>query len=223
MTDRQSIDEWLAEALGHRPRDAALFRRALTHPSTGDADYQRLEFLGDRVLGLAVATRLYERHPDEPEGQMNRRLAASVSRACCAAVGRDIGLQGRVRLGKQARDDGAAASDNVLGDVLEALIGALYLDAGFEVARAFVDRAWRARLEAMDRAPEHPKSALQEWAAAQGLPSPSYRVIERSGPDHCLRFLVRAEIAGRASAEADGSSKQEAETAAARNLLERLT
>ena len=218
----EPLESWLEDTLGTAPRNPGLFERALTHPSTGQADYQRLEFLGDRVLGLAMASWLYELHPDKAEGTLNRRLAALVSRATCAGIGREIGVAPHVRLGKQARDDGAAQSGNVPGDVVEALIGALYLDAGFAAAEAFVRRAWKAHVESEAGSAQHPKSALQEWAAAHRCEPPDYSIVERTGPDHSPHFVIRAEIPGKASAEAEGSSKQEAETAAAAALLEKL-
>ncbi len=213
---------WLTEALGHRPRQRALFERALTHASFGGDQYERLEFLGDRVLGLAVAAWLYELFPDEPEGQLSKRLNALVARDVCAEVARELGIPERVRLGKQARDDGASDSDNVIGDVVESLIGALYLDAGLEAAIAFVRSAWGDRVSARDKAPQHPKSALQEWAAAQERKPPAYRLAERSGPQHAPTFVVEVEIKGVGAASAEGASKQEAETAAAAKLLEQL-
>jgi ribonuclease-3 len=222
MTATPPLADWLAETLGHDPHDMGLFERALTHPSTGEADYQRLEFLGDRVLGLIVSTWLYDLHPGEAEGKLNSRLAALVSRATCAEVGREIGVAPHIRLGKQARDDGGADSDNVLGDVVEALIGALYRDSGFDAARSFVFRKWESRVEEMERAPQHPKSELQEWAAAHKCKPPVYTLVDRSGPPHNPSFTIRVEIPNRAHAQAEGSSKQEAETAAAQALLEKI-
>src|SRR5919107_265385 len=146
---------WLAEVLGRRPSDPARFERALTHASFGGDQYERLEFLGDRVLGLAVATWLYELFPDEPEGQLSKRLNALVARDVCAEVGRELDVGPRLRLGKQAREDGASDSDNVIGDVVEALIGALYLDSGLEAAEAFVRSAWADRVSTRDKAPQH--------------------------------------------------------------------
>jgi ribonuclease-3 len=213
---------WLAEALGRRPHDPALFERALTHSSYGEENYERLEFLGDRVLGLVVATWLYEVFPDEPEGKLSRRFNALVARETCAEVARELGLGPRLRLGKQARDDGAWDSDNVLGDVVEALIGALHLDSGLEAADAFVRRAWADRVSSRDRAPKHPKSALQEWAAANDRKPPEYRLAGRTGPHHAPRFVVEVAIRGVGEASAEGTSKQEAETAAAAKLLEQL-
>jgi ribonuclease-3 len=219
--DKQTL-AWLEQALGRRPRDAGLFERALTHASFGADQYERLEFLGDRVLGLAIAGWLYEMFPDEPEGQLSKRLNALVARDVCAEVGRELGVGGRMRLGKQAREDGASDSDNVIGDVVEALLGALFLDAGLDSARAFVRRAWGERVSAGDKAPQHPKSALQEWAAARERKPPAYRLAERSGPQHAPTFVVEVEIRGVGSATAEGASKQEAETAAAAKLLEQL-
>ena len=219
--DKRTSD-WLRETLGRAPGDTALFERALTHASYGDDHYERLEFLGDRVLGLAVATWLYELFPDEPEGKLSRRLNALVARETCAEVGRELGIGGQVRLGKQARDDGASDSDNVVGDVVESLTGALYLDAGWEAAEAFVRRAWGDRVSTRDKAPQHPKSALQEWAAANDRKPPDYRLAARSGPQHAPTFVVEVEIRGVGSAQAEGASKQEAEKAAAAKLLEQL-
>lgn len=221
MNDAVRTD-WLEALLGHRPRDAKLFQQALTHSSHGDDPYERLEFLGDRVLGMVVARWLYELFPDEPEGKLSRRLNALVSGETCAEIARELGLGGQVRLGKQARDDGAADSDNVLGDIVEALIGALYLEAGLEAATAFIRRAWETRVSVRDKAPKHPKSALQEWAAANDRKPPTYELTGRSGPHHAPRFIVTVEIKGVGTAAAEGLSKQEAETEAAKALLEKV-
>ena len=214
---------WIERTLGYRPVDLALFERALTHSSHGDEHYERLEFLGDRVLGLAVATWLYELFPEEPEGKLSRRLNALVAGESCAEVAREIGLADRLRLGKQAREDGASDSDNVLGDVVESLIGALYLEGGYPAAAAFVRRAWSDRVSTRDKAPKHPKSALQEWAAANNRKPPVYQLADRTGPHHAPRFVVEVEIRGIGSASAEGASKQEAETAAAALLMEQLS
>ena len=212
----------IGDLLDHRPKDAKLFERALTHGSHGGETYERLEFLGDRVLGLVIAAWLYERFPSEPEGKMSRRYNVLVTRETCAEVGRAIDLPRHIRLGKQAREDHAALSDNVVGDVVEALIGALYLDAGLAEAAAFVRRAWDDKVSTRDKAPKHPKSALQEWAAANNRKPPTYRLADRSGPHHAPRFVVEVEIKGVGTASAEGTSKQEAETAAASKLMEQL-
>lgn len=218
----EMLRHWLAETLGYEPRDIALFQRALTHGSHGPVHYERLEFLGDRVLGLVAAAWLYDQFSDEPEGKLSRRLNALVSRETCAEVGREIGVGARIRLGKQARDDGAVESDNVLGDVVEALIGALYLEGGIEAARRFIRQAWGDRVTGQAQAPKHPKSALQEWAAANRCKPPVYTLGGRTGPHHAPRFTVTVSIPGKIEASAEGTSKQDAETAAAKALLEKL-
>lgn len=209
-------------ALAHTPRDIGLFQRALTHGSAKKESYERLEFLGDRVLGLIIASWLYERFPTEPEGKLSSRFNALVAGDTCAEIGREIGIPDHVRLGKQARDDNANQSTNVIGDVVEALIGALLLDGGYRAAEDFVRRKWAPRLDSQGRAPQHPKSALQELAAARGLATPSYETVGRTGAHHAPHFTVRVSIRNAGEAEADGSSKQEAETAAATALLEKL-
>ncbi len=212
----------IGDLIGHRPVDARLFERALTHGSYGSETYERLEFLGDRVLGLVIAAWLFERFPSEPEGTMSRRYNALVTRETCAEVGRAMDLPRHIRLGKQAREDHANLSDNVVGDVVEALIGALYIDAGLERAQAFIRAHWAPFLDGQTRAPLHPKSGLQEVAAARNLGVPSYELVSRFGPHHAPRFRVKVSLSRHGEAEAEGASKQEAETAAAAALLERL-
>lgn len=223
MSGPETIAAWVEQQIGHKPKDLSLFTRALTHASRGDAHYERLEFLGDRVLGLTMASWLFELFPDEPEGKLSRRLNALVSGEVCAEIARELGAGGQVKLGKQARDDGAADSDNVLGDVTEALIGALYLEGGIEAASAFVRRAWGDRVSRRHQAPKHPKSALQEWAAAHDKRPPVYQLASRTGPHHAPRFVVEVAIHGVGTASAEGLSKQEAETAAAKALLEKIS
>lgn len=217
-----ALADWLAETIGHRPGELALFELALTHASRSDENYERLEFLGDRVLGLAIAAWLYELFPDEPEGKLSRRLNVLVSRATCAEIARDIGLPERMRLGKQARDDGASDSDNVLGDAVEALVGAVFLEAGFEAAAEVVQRLWASRVGELERAPKHPKSSLQEWAAANNRKPPTYELVGRSGPHHAPSFIVEVKVNGVGEARGEGATKQDAETAAAEALLASL-
>jgi ribonuclease III len=213
------LADWLAKTFDVENGDQALFTRALTHGSTGEADYQRLEFLGDRVLGLIIADMLYARFPDEPEGRLSHRLNSLVAGTTCAAVARDIDVQLQLRLGKQARDDGARESDNVLGDVMEALIGALYLDQGMDAVRNFAEAHWRPLLEAAQTAPKHPKSELQEWCAANARKVPHYEITAKEGPPHAMRFEVTVTVKGFDPIAANGNSKQAAETAAAEAFL----
>jgi ribonuclease III len=213
---------WLAGALGIAPKDEALYLRALTHGSHSPDTYERLEFLGDRVLGLVMADWLCRDYPEDAEGKLSFRLNALVTRSACADVGRAIGVVPHIRLGKQARDDGAFESDNVIGDVIEALIGALYLEHGLAGAGNFIRAQWQPLFDGHNAAPRHPKSALQEWAAAHNRKPPLYTVIDKAGPHHAPRFRVTVSIGSAGEATAEGKSKQEAERAAAETLLERL-
>src|SRR3954447_15384658 len=185
-------------------------------------DYERLEFLGDRVLGHVIARALYERHPNEPEGYLSRRYNVLVARETCAEIGRELGVPSLVRLGKQAREDGASQSENVVGDVVEALIGALFLDGGIAAAERFILDLWEADLDSQRRAPHHPKSALQELAAARGLKVPVYELVSRIGAHHAPMFTIRVSVARLGEAIGEGSSKQDAEKAAAEALLAQL-
>ena len=218
-----TLADWLEERIGYRPSDLTLFELALTHASKSGENYERLEFLGDRVLGLATAAWLYQLFPDEAEGKLSRRLNVLVSRTTCSVIARKIGIPERMRLGKQAREDGAFDSDNVLGDVVEALIGAVFIDAGFEAAEAVVRRLWAEQVGDLERAPKHPKSALQEWAAANNRRPPVYELVGRSGPHHAPTFVVEVSIKSVGEARAEGLTKQEAETLAAEALLEQVT
>jgi ribonuclease-3 len=210
---------WL-EGLGFTVSDEALWVEALTHGSTGAAcDYQRLEFLGDRVLGLSIAEWLYRRD-DGPEGELAQRLNALVSRTACAAVAREIALPDHVRLGKQARDDGGQDSENILCDVIEALLGASLLESGFVATREVVHALWHDAMQGSLGRHKHPKSALQEWAAGNQRKTPEYEVTDRSGPDHAAKFTVRVSVHKVGAVEATASSKQEAETAAAKKFME---
>ena len=216
------VADFVRDKLGHSAKDVSLFERALTHSSTGPDSYERLEFLGDRVLGLIIARALYDRYPNESEGSLSRRYNALVARETCAEVGRELELPALIRLGKQARSDGANRSDNVVGDVVEALIGGLLLDGGIDEAQRFILAAWDPYLAGQGRAPQHPKSTLQELAAARGRRPPAYETLSRTGAHHQPKFDVRVSIPGLGEATAEGASKQEAETAAAAALLAQL-
>ncbi|MBX7461553.1 ribonuclease III [Qipengyuania huizhouensis] len=212
---------WL-EATGFTVRDDSLWLAALTHGSMGEKDdYERLEFLGDRVLGLSIAHWLYERS-EAPEGKLAQRLNAIVSRQMCATVARGIGLSEHMRISKQARADGGTDSDNILGDVMESLLGAQFLDNGFAAARDLVHQLWRPALESGAGESKHPKSALQEWAAGNRRKPPEYEVVDRSGPDHAAQFTVRVKVHKVGEATATANSKGEAEKAAAKEFMEKF-
>lgn len=214
---------WLIKLTGNKPGDETLYIRAFTHGSFGDEDYQRLEFLGDRVLGLTIAGQLYKQFADEPEGQLSQRLNGLVSGKVCGEIARDLGVSDYLLLGKQARDDGARQSAKVLGDVMESLIGAVYLDHGMDAAKDFVLKYWGNRISGMEKDIRHPKSALQEWAAAHNRKMPVYELVEKVGPHHDLRFTVKAIISKVGEVEATASSIQTAETTAAKLFLEKYT
>ncbi len=224
----QATQDWL-EGHGFKVASPALWLQALTHGSFNNVgpgargkvvlDYQRLEFLGDRVLGLAVSAWLYQAG-DAREGQLSQRLNALVSGSTCARIARVLGVSEHLRLGKQAREDGGADSDNILGDVMEALIGAAFLEHGYREARTIVYRLWEQELIGDAGKAKHPKSALQEWAAGNRRAVPVYQVVERSGPDHAMRFTVEVTIASLGSARGTASSKGEAEKRAATAFLE---
>lgn len=211
---------YIAELTGAPPARADLWADALTHGSMAEArDYQRLEFLGDRVLGLVIADWLHEKS-DAAEGKLSQRLNALVSRETCADVARTIAVATHIRLGKQARDDGGVQSDNILGDVMEALIGALFVERGFDAARDFVRKVWDKPMASGTGQRKHPKAALQEWAAGNRRKPPVYALVSRDGPDHSATFTVSVEVKGVGESTARGSSKQEAETAAARAFMQ---
>jgi ribonuclease-3 len=216
------VAAFVRDKLGHEPKNLQLFELAFTHSSVRSESYERLEFLGDRVLGMVIAHALYARYPTEPEGNLSKRFNALVDRETCAENGREIGVPALIRLGKQAREDGASQSGNVVGDVVEALIGALFLDGGMEAAERFILKLWEPDLTSQRRAPQHPKSALQELAAAKGVRAPAYEVVARTGAHHAPRFTVRVSVSTLGEATAEGTSKQEAETAAAAALLSQL-
>ncbi|MXO90033.1 ribonuclease III [Altererythrobacter aquaemixtae] len=210
---------WLVKR-GFAVKDEALWAEALTHGSTGEErDYQRLEFLGDRVLGLTIAHWLFAENRGQ-EGALAQRLNALVSKGACAEAARSIGASAHIRLGKQARDDGAADSENVLGDVMESLLGASFLETGFDATEALIRTLWTPQVDGGAGQRKHPKSALQEWAAGNQRRPPQYTLIDRSGPDHKASFTVRVEVHNVGATEATASSKQEAETAAARAFME---
>jgi ribonuclease III len=225
MNARTAAIAELERRIGHDFQDRGLLERALTHASVGDGaravrHYERLEFLGDRVLNLLAAERLMNDHPDAREGEMSRRLAAIVNVGACARVAREIGLSPALRLSASATKVGARDSENVLGDACEALIGAIYLDSGLAGARRFFEAAWAAEMaRADDPALGDPKTRLQEWAQGQGLPLPVYGLVGRQGPDHAPSFTVEVAVRGFEPQRAQGRSKQEAEKAAALAML----
>jgi ribonuclease-3 len=211
--------------IGHRFSRPELLARATTHPSaSGPArpDNQRLEFLGDRVLGLVMAEALMEEDRAASEGQLAPRFNQLVRKEACADVAREVGLGEVLRLGRSEQMTGGRRKQTLLGDAMEALIAAVYLDAGLDAAREMVLRLWGGRVAQVEADARDAKTSLQEWAQAQGMPPPTYETAGRSGPDHAPRFRIRASLENGETEEAEARSKRVAEQAAARALLERL-
>ncbi|WP_332763800.1 ribonuclease III [Phenylobacterium sp.] len=225
MNRRLAAVAELEGRIGHVFRDRDLLERALTHASVGDGatkvrHYERLEFLGDRVLNLLAAERLMALDLEAREGEMSRLMAALVNYHACARVSRRIGLAEALRLAPSASKIGARENDTVLGDACEALMGALYVEGGLDLARTFFLEFWAEEFSRLDEPRiKDPKTQLQEWAQARGMPLPAYKVVNRTGPDHAPCFTVSVSVGDHEPELAEGRSRQEAEKAAAMAML----
>ncbi|MDB5616914.1 ribonuclease III [Tardiphaga sp.] len=213
--------------IGYVFKDATLLSTAFTHVSAlksarnrGDS-YQRLEFLGDHVLGLVVSDMLYRAFPAGDEGELSKRLADLVRKETCADVARALGLLDVIKLGSVGAGAGARLRKSVLGDICEAVIGAIFLDGGYPAAEEFVQRNWVERMRKPVRPLRDAKTVLQEWAQGRGLPTPVYREVERSGPHHDPHFKIAVDVKGLDPAEGEGGSKRAAEKAAAQAMIAR--
>jgi ribonuclease-3 len=221
----------LEKRLGYRFKSQALLERALTHASVKGSsvkgskkareDNERLEFIGDRVLGLAIVEILNEVFPDASEGELARRYNRLVKGETCAKVGRDLGLGAFLVLSDSEAESGGRTKPTILADAVEAVLGAIFVEGGFDKARNVVRRLWQGEEEPHPKASVDAKSALQEWAQGQGLSLPHYVEVERTGPDHAPFFTAEVRIKGRQPARGEGASKRAAEQAAATALLER--
>jgi len=214
-----------SERLGYGFKDERLLLQALTHASSAskkDHDNQRLEFLGDRVLGLVIAQALFEADPDAREGELAPRLNALVRKETCAEVAEQIGLGAALKLGRSEMRSGGRRKVALLGDAMEAVIAAVYLDSGFTQAQKLVLRLWGKRIFTAQERAVDPKSSLQEWAQARGLPTPSYTDISRTGPDHQPVFIVEAALDNGYAACGEAASKKAAQVQAATALLAKL-
>src|SRR5208282_662970 len=222
MAERGDPPGDLAKALGHRFAKPELLAEALIHPSATKRQgrdphgYERLEFLGDRVLGVIIAELLWRRFPDADEGELTRRHVALVRRETLAEVAREIGLGDHMTA---ASDGDMRDNPGVLADLCEAVIAALYIDGGLPAARRFVEKNWGKRLRTAQHPLSDPKTALQEWAQARGLKLPVYRTVETKGPAHQRRFTVSVSVQGLPDATASGTTKRAAEAAAASSVL----
>jgi ribonuclease III len=213
--------------IGHKFADPALLTTAITHVSALKSQrkrsdsYQRLEFLGDHVLGLVVSDMLYRAFPNADEGELSKRLADLVRKESCADVAKSLGLLDDIKLGQVGASASARLRKSVLGDICEAVIGAVFLDGGYTAAAQFVERNWTERMRKPRRPLRDPKTVLQEWAQSKRLPTPVYREIERTGPHHDPQFRVAVDLPGLAPAEGVGGSKRAAEKDAASVMIAR--
>lgn len=216
-------DPILEKKIAYHFSNPALLQTALTHSSAGqNYNYERLEFLGDRVLGLIVASLLYNTFPREPEGHLAKRLAALVQGPFLAKIAREINLGDHIQFSDSERSAGGAENDNILADVFEALVGALYLDGGFIPCEKLIHTLWDNHLHDMKAPPQHPKTTLQEWTQKQALGLPLYEVAGQDGPDHAPTFKIRLTIADFDPVIGEGRSRQEAEKKAAKAFLKKL-
>lgn len=219
------MKDGLAATFQHEFKDKAVLTKALTHGSAASDPfdtYERLEFLGDRVLSLVVAEMLFETYTDENEGKLARRSAALVRRETLADVAAEIGLGAYIVLSTGEADAGGRENPSLLADVCESVIAALYLDGGLAVAERFIRRHWQARMERSDSPPLDSKTGLQEWAQGRGLPLPVYRIAKREGPDHAPVFTIAVSVGDGPEATGDGHTRRAAEQAAAGALLQRM-
>lgn len=213
------------DRLGHVFTTPDHLIRAVTHSSMSSPsrdDNQRLEFLGDRVLGIVMAEALLEADPAAPEGLLAPRFNALVRKETCADVARQIDLGAVLKLGRSEMLTGGRRKEALLADAMEAVIAAIYLDAGFDAARARVKALWGTRIRDVDADARDPKTALQEWAQAQGHPPPTYTEVARSGPDHAPLFTIEVKVQSGATEQAQAASKRQAQQAAAAALLARV-
>jgi ribonuclease-3 len=213
----------LQKKLGHQFADPSLLERALTHSSLGgDSNNERLEFLGDRVLGLVIAELLCKMYPQDSEGDLAKRHAALVQGKILTRLAREIDFGAAIQLSDAERSAGGSNNDNILADGLEAVIGAIYLDGGLAPCRSVICALWQDSVKNMTQPPQDPKTALQEWAQGRGLPLPEYELVGREGPDHAPKFRIRVCVTNYPPATAAGASRRKAEKEAAAILLAHL-
>jgi ribonuclease III len=222
---RKASSDGLQQRLGYVFQDPDLLTQALTHVSAAPrgpgSSYQRLEFLGDRVLGLVVADMLDEHFPRALEGELSRRFARLVSGETCAEVAREMELGKFLRIGDSVHRSGGRATAGVLADVCESVLGAIYRDGGLPAVRPVIERYWRPRLESMSGPLRDAKTELQEWAHRRGFEAPTYAEVLRSGPDHAPEFEIEVTVGELEAGRGRGRSKREAEHEAAANVLRR--
>lgn len=214
--------EELETILEYKFKSPDLLKTALTHSSTGQKqNYERLEFLGDRVLGLVIASLLFQKFPDEKEGDLAKRLASLVQGRTIANLSARLSLANFILLSDSEAAAGGASNDHILADVFEAVIGAMYLDGGFDPCQKLIENHWADVLYTMKKPPQHPKTEIQEWAQGQSLPLPLYEILEQIGPDHAPIFKVSLTVQGYAPVIGEGRSRAESEKSAAKIFIKK--
>ncbi len=213
----------LYEILGYSFKDESLIREALTHPSLeGTPSYQRLEFIGDRVLGLAIAAWMFEIHPNADEGGLASRHTNLVRREACAKIAADLNLGDFIHMAKSSEDTGGRKRETIIADVCESVIGAIYLEAGYLEAEKFIRKFWHEMAHNVKVAKRDAKTRLQELVQSRGKSTPVYTTIDKKGPDHQPTFTIVVSVQGEGEETAKGFSKRDAEQLAAEKILKRL-
>lgn len=209
--------------IGYRFKRRDLLQKALTHSSKNNEDNnERIEFLGDRVLNLVMAHALYETFPDETEGNLAKRHSALVQGRMLAVIGNEIDLGEFIILSESERQSGGAENENIVSDAMEALLGAVFLDGGLEPARKIIVELWGENIRTLTEAHQDPKTELQEWVQARGLPLPDYQIIDKSGPDHAPLFIIEVRVEGFDAIQAEGASRRQGEKVAASKMLRKV-
>lgn len=214
-----SLDD-LETRIGYTFENRAFLQQALTHSSrSGAKNNERIEFLGDRVLNLVIAESLFRRFPDESEGNLAKRHSALVQGRMLAVIGGIVGLGDFINMSDAERQSGGAENENILSDAMEAALGAIFLDGGLEPARDVILRLWGDNITTLTEVHQDPKTELQEWVQARGLPLPEYIIVDRSGPDHAPLFVIEVRVRGYDPVRAEGSSRRQGEKTAARKMM----
>lgn len=213
----------LEDIIGYSFKDPHWLERALTHSSTNDSyNYQRLEFLGDRVLGLVIAGALFHEFKDENEGGLAKRHTALVQGITCAVVGQSINMGEFIVFSQSERSSGGQNNENIISDVVEAMLGAIYIDGGYDAAQKVILKLWGSIIKTLEKAPQDPKTELQEWVQARGLDLPDYNIVDRHGPDHAPVFVVELKVQNEKPIRAEGASRRQTEKNAAILMLEQI-
>ncbi|NQZ14624.1 MAG: ribonuclease III [Alphaproteobacteria bacterium] len=215
--------EKVEKVIGYQFKDRHLLERALTHSSTGDEyNYQRLEFLGDRVVGLVIADALFKKFRSENEGGLAKRHTALIQGSTLAIIGQAHGLNDFIQFSEAEKSAGGSQNENIIADVVESLLGAIFIDGGYDLVQEVILRLWGDNIETLKQAPQDPKTELQEWAQARQLPLPVYEIISKSGPDHAPVFTIQLSVEGFDSITDEGPSRRQTEKTAARKMLKKL-